>query len=395
MNLVDECYQQALQVLKGNSTEFGFKASRERYNAIWGRDSSITCLGACLTGNEQLMETCQKTLATLQSLQTPLGQIPNVFHLDTKKTNFYATDATLWWVIALAGLWRQTGDKGLLVSSWSGVKKAITWLQYQVIDTSQLINSPPAADWMDSSIQRWGKVLYSNVLYYQALKAANELAGVVGESNFDDPDAIKHGTNLLFWPEEPVADEWLTGWFTQFYEEVIDKDREHYLTYLSFEGYGGRCDTLANCLSILWEIAGEDRKRRILAYIAGRRLSQPYPIRVLDPPIFQPDLTWNPRIDIYRPQHWQNLPFCYHNAGIWPWVGGFYIATLVKAGEYDLAEKELKNLAVANWVGRDNEWEFNEWLHGKSGKPMGAAFQAWSASGYIIAYKAVTQRILP
>jgi len=28
-------------------------------------------------------------------------------------------------------------------------------------------------------------------------------------------------------------------------------------------------------------------------------------------------------------------------------------------------------------------WEFNEWHHGVTGRPMGKAFQAWSAAGFI------------
>lgn len=47
--------------------------------------------------------------------------------------------------------------------------------------------------------------------------------------------------------------------------------------------------------------------------------------------------------------------------------------------------------ALANKLSKKSEWEFNEWLHGKTGKPMGARFQSWSAAGYIIAYKAVKE----
>jgi GH15 family glucan-1,4-alpha-glucosidase len=35
------------------------------------------------------------------------------------------------------------------------------------------------------------------------------------------------------------------------------------------------------------------------------------------------------------------------------------------------------------------EWEFNEWLHGQTGRPMGKAHQAWSSASYIHAYKAL------
>ena len=35
-------YQKALEIWRGNIAPLGFKASRERYNSIWGRDTSIT-----------------------------------------------------------------------------------------------------------------------------------------------------------------------------------------------------------------------------------------------------------------------------------------------------------------------------------------------------------------
>ena len=49
-DIVSVGYQKALEILKGNVAPLGFKASRDRYNSIWGRDTSITCLGAVLTG---------------------------------------------------------------------------------------------------------------------------------------------------------------------------------------------------------------------------------------------------------------------------------------------------------------------------------------------------------
>jgi len=44
---------------------------------------------------------------------------------------------------------------------------------------------------------------------------------------------------------------------------------------------------------------------------------------------------------------------------------------------------ELLKLAQANRLGKNQEWEFNEWFHSHTGRPMGKAFQAWSASSYI------------
>ncbi|MDP2731253.1 MAG: amylo-alpha-1,6-glucosidase [Dehalococcoidales bacterium] len=394
MSLIDDCYQKAIEIMKINSTESGFLASRGRNNDIWCRDDSMICLGVMLTGDDELLDTAKRSLITLKERQTPLGQLPNVVYLDTTRVNYYAVDATAWWIIAVESLWHMTGDTEFFNAFRPAVEKAIVWLQYQTIDQSDLIISPPAADWMDSSVQRWSKVFYNNVLYYKAILSANE---VVGDIYWGKPviaDKIKTWINLLFWPTEMVQD-WVSGWGSQFYEEAIDPNREHYLNYLSFESYDTHCDVLANCLAITWDIANQERRNKILNYFYERRLSEPFPIQVLSPPFFQASPGWNPKIDLYRPTFGRSLPYWYHNGGIWPWVGGLYIAALVKAGQQSWAEKELERLAEANRAGAEGEWEFNEWLHGKKGTPMGEPLQTWNAAGYIIAYKAVTEGIFP
>jgi len=49
----------------------------------------------------------------------------------------------------------------------------------------------------------------------------------------------------------------------------------------------------------------------------------------------------------------------------------------------DVACRELLRLAEVNRLGKSHEWEFNEWIHSRTGRPMGKAFQAWSASSFI------------
>jgi GH15 family glucan-1,4-alpha-glucosidase len=57
-----------------------------------------------------------------------------------------------------------------------------------------------------------------------------------------------------------------------------------------------------------------------------------------------------------------------------------------RLGLRDLAQQELYRLAEVNREGIEYDWEFNEWVHGKTGRPMGKMFQAWSAAGFIGAY---------
>jgi len=57
-------------------------------------------------------------------------------------------------------------------------------------------------------------------------------------------------------------------------------------------------------------------------------------------------------------------------------VGGFYVATLVHTGRFEEARRQLHELARANQQGLEEEWEFNEWLHGQTDLPMGYRRQA-------------------
>jgi hypothetical protein len=41
------------------------------------------------------------------------------------------------------------------------------------------------------------------------------------------------------------------------------------------------------------------------------------------------------------------------------------------------------------------EWEFTEWLHKQTGRPMGKAHRAWSSASYIAAYHALYHETVP
>jgi glycogen debranching enzyme len=82
-----------------------------------------------------------------------------------------------------------------------------------------------------------------------------------------------------------------------------------------------------------------------------------------------------------------NVPGHYHNGGVWPFIGGFWVAALVKCGLHEKAAEVLARLAALNRAG-----EFNEWHHGDTGEPLGVQDQAWSAGMYVYAYECVRQK---
>jgi glycogen debranching enzyme len=95
-----------------------------------------------------------------------------------------------------------------------------------------------------------------------------------------------------------------------------------------------------------------------------------------------------------------NMPGEYHNGGIWPFIGGFYVAALVAAKRYRLAEEKLLALTEVirtsnNILNKNLKFGFNEWLKAQNGQPMGQNWQSWSAALYLYAARCVEEKGTP
>jgi hypothetical protein len=158
---------------------------------------------------------------------------------------------------------------------------------------------------------------------------------------------------------------------------------EYYLPYLAFRAVGEWFDTLGNLLAILAGIADDRQIAAILGFIDRHHVAA-IPAKAISPPIWEGDPDWRHYYGML------NLPDHYHNGGIWPFIGGFYVAALVRTGRLHEAAAALERLALLNQRG-----EFNEWHHGRTGEPMGVKAQAWSAGMYIYAYECVRRGSVP
>ena len=47
-------------------------------------------------------------------------------------------------------------------------------------------------------------------------------------------------------------------------------------------------------------------------------------------------------------------------------------------------------MARANQV---NDWEFNEWFQGQTGRPLGMPGQSWNAAMYLLAFRALHHQL--
>lgn len=410
-DLLRTAREKALQVLRQCMTPSGFRASAMEpgYPQIWARDSMISGLGAIASGERDLREAFRESLVTLAAHRSELGHIP--LNVDTTTgavsgENAAGVDANLWYVIGHGVYFRATGDTPFLRGQWDAIEAAVLWLRYQDVNNCGLLEIPEAGDWMDLFGCRFN-VLYDNVLYYAALRTAANMAAAVGKDELRAryvslADDVSLKLNLLLWAErgwDPAefADKMATlkdlhlEWYMVYHNIGTISSRPYYLPYVAFRDYGDYFDSLGNLLAILFGVADADRTRQILRFIRQVGAVAPFPIKAVHPPILPGDKDWR---EYYRSRN-LNLPYQYHNGGIWPFVGGFYVAALVYTGRCDVARAQLHQLALANQQGLDEEWEFNEWLHGQTGLPMGYRRQAWSAAMYLFADAAVRHGRLP
>lgn len=414
-NITDQAYGEAIKILRRCISPWGFKASAHvhGYPQVWARDSMIVALGALLVDDKKFLGGVKRSIETLRKHQTDLGLIPNNVDVRSGKPNFQAyADSGLWFVFVNIILLKKTKGHSFLKKNYLAVQRVLRWYGHQDAHDSGLIWMHEGADWEDLFAVR-GAGLYVNVLYYLALIKMAKAARLMKDTSFSlycssHARRLKKQINQRFWytPKKDFLEILAESFGT---EDDINIDRRYrdplgrklilptkkilkresyYLPYITFRQFGEWFDSFGNLLTILSGVADKKQVEVVLKHIEKFGVAKPYPIKAISPPIFPKDRDWR---YYYRFGN-LNLPYRYHNGGIWPFLGGFYIAALVKAGRHEKAQRELQSLALLN---KRNNWEFNEWFHGKSGEPMGIANQAWSAGMYIYAYEAVRRRKTP
>jgi glycogen debranching enzyme len=382
---VDSTYRDAIESLRLCCSSSGLKASGrpKGHHQIWARDSMIALIGARFSRDGQIQQALLDSLSILKARRGPHGAIPNNVDCATLHPNFRAyADGGLWWIIGSA----------LIAPDPESVREVLCWYAYQDVDQSGLISMQEGSDWQDLFCTR-GKGLYLNCLYVLALRRAAELfdaeeadrlrarAALVAErinTYFwyqGDKDIRRHFAHTFSTEGTPLRDS--MGRQRELPEKRYLTDEQYYLPYLGFRSLGEWFDALGNLLAILAGVADQRQSDVILDFIS-RHSMDVWPVRSLTPAVLPGDSDWR---NYYGSL---NAPHHYHNGGVWPFLGGFYVAALVKAGRLDAAAQALQRLAELNQAGR-----FNEWHHGQTGAPMGAEDQAWSAGMYLFASESV------
>jgi hypothetical protein len=344
------------------------------YPEPYTRDLMISSLGILVSGNGKLLKSLRRTLETLAKNQTPLGHIPSLAHDPSERG---ASDTTPLFIMAAALFRQAAGEHNFLKKA---VQKAMKWMEYQSPVDNVLVAHLPTTDWRD---EQWvlGYGLFVNTIVYTCLKLlgrnsrAETLQEMMSRFTIEDSGGKRHK-----------------------YEGLVLKHKPYYALW-SYKVYKSeRFDLLGNSLAILSGLMSPSKAKVLISWVEAqcRSLRKTGELTLDLPPNFFPyirptDPDWMPRYARY------NKPGEYHNGGVWPFVCGFYIAALVAAGKYRLAEEKL--VALTNLVRPAHkakvEFGFNEWFKAQTGKPKGRDWQSWSAAMYLYAAHCVEQKTTP
>lgn len=344
------------------------------YPEPYTRDLMISVLGIAVTGDLELIATFKRVLETLAKNQTLHGHISSLVHDNDDRG---ASDTTPLFLLGVGIIRKLTAESDFLKEA---VVKSLQWMEYQSPDDRFLVAQQPTSDWRD---EQWvlGYGLYVNVLVYAGLlllgktERAAELKNQINKFTIDG------------------------GFIPHHIHEGLAERKKPYYAFWSYKIFSSdKFDLLGNSLAILSGLVNFSQANEIIVWIEEecQNMIAKGDLAVELPPNFFPftlpgDTDWHPRYELF------NLPGNYHNGGIWPFICGFYVAALVAAKQYDLAEKKLMILTRLNKNANEKklQYGFNEWLKAQDGKVMGQDWQTWSAAMYLYAVKCVEDRTTP
>lgn len=240
-------------------------------------------------------------------------------------------DSTLLLVIAWGECVLHTKDDELAVDLHGQVLHALEWVERYKGDLG-LIHQGPFADWADS-IARRGAVIYTNVLWWKAVKCLEEVQAML-------PVKLN--------PHKDTSRE--------IGERILKHCYCEQLGYLKATPTSNMFATTGNFLAVAWGLTTRKQSFSILDYADKKELSSPVPSRVTDRdyPFY-----------MVGPEMWiAGIPN-YHTSCSWMWIGGWHAVANQRVGRSEKA-REIMDRMLAT-VARDGTvYE----VHAPTGEPL-------------------------
>jgi GH15 family glucan-1,4-alpha-glucosidase len=355
-------------------------AGYRNFRESWARDFGFATYG--LLALEQY-DTVRDTLEAYFWHQADDGRLPVKLHSIDVVTRFFhsffereqpiqqmlrpkfitghgtsSLDGQALLVIASQNYAREAKDSEFLRRHWSQLKLATQWLQrYRKEPDDPLLAQFAFSDWADS-IARRGRVHYTNVVYWKALKSMAEAAAsldIKQQAEFyrEEAERVANAIQSRFWQAD-------LGYF-------VTSPR---LNQLSSEG---------NLLAIAWDLATPEQAQSILNIMANARMAEPVPTQVSFPPY--------PRSLVAIENRLGGMAN-YHTDAAWLWIGAWHVIALTKADRMEEAQQLIHRITSLIVTER----QLNE-AHGLDGKPLSSIWYksesplSWNAGMVLYAYK--------
>lgn len=265
-------------------------------------------------------------------------------------------DSVLLLVIAWSECVLQTEDMSLAVDLHGQAVRALKWVERYEGKTG-LIHQGPFADWADS-IGRRGPVLYTNVLWWKALKGVEEVEKLL-------PDGMQHSDETADVVAHRIMDAYFKPEAGYLYQTPTDP----------------MFAAAPNYMACAWGLANEEQANSILDYARNQGMSAIVPSRVTDR-----------EYKFYQvgPEMWiAGIPN-YHTNCSWMWIGGWHAVACLETGRVEEAKEYVDRMLEI--VDRDRT-VFE--VHDKTGKPLSTRLYhseeplSWNAALILYAYDRV------
>jgi glycogen debranching enzyme len=353
-------------------------AGYRNFRESWARDFGFAAYGLLAL---ELYKTVKETLEAFLWHQTPEGQLPVKLHSVHVVTRFLysffgreqpietiqkpkyisghgapSLDGQGMLVIAALAYVEETKDNTFLQNHWEQLRLAMKWLKsYHMVPEDVLLHQGAFADWADS-IARRGRVLYTNVIYWKALKEMAAAAANLGSKEESahysaEAEDVSRAIHTQLWRAD-------LGYF-------VTSDKLH---QLSSDG---------NLLAIAWGLAKTEQTESILQVMEEAGMADPVPTRVVYPSY---------PVELIALENLLGRVPNYHTDASWLWIGAWHVIALVKTGHLDKAHQLVARITAV--IVRDKQ--VNE-VHGPNGDPLSSIWYktesplSWNAGMIIYA----------
>ncbi len=377
-------YLKALALLQRASTPAGFTASIEEHDnnmRIWTRYGVINGLAALVSGEQTLIKTFRNTIQTIFNHQHLAGFIPSNVSIDggvSYGNTVGRVDNTSWAVVGLCQYVLITRDTNLADQYNTHVNKCLALLEAWEFNGKHLVYVPQSGDWADEYIQH-GYILFDQLLRVWALRLAAQVY-----KRKDWQGHAKSITDVIqnnFWNHQSGANLYAPI----LKHQLGNAPKEFWLMGFNPSEVYHQFDLQANSLALLLDIGSSVQNTYVITYIEQLAERCQNLLPSFYPSIEEGDKEM-PLLKNNYALLFRNHPNEFHNGGLWPVWNGIAVTALKKQNQSALAETLTRYIHQAN---TKSDWQFNECLHGKTHKPIGMSQCTWSASGAILAEKAL------